>query len=304
MKKKILGLVLVCTMAVSMTACGSKVKAGNKVTITMDELQDKMTEAMKDVDSVDFDLDAKMGIGITGEEEMNLDASLDAKGQLTVGTPAAHIDFTGEMKYGSKTDSKEDKIDLEAYAVTDSDNISLYYNMNDEGWYTGEAPVDELMGEFESALSDYGMDMEGLMSQTTNPEAMESAPELKLSDKTVVAEGKECYELVTKVDKEALMKEMEAAKAELDEEMIGQADQAMDSFEKLDGTMKLYVDVDTNLPIKVVMDMSMKANFEMYETNMGIDMDEFNITLTAEYNKVKSIEVPADVKEKAIDLSE
>jgi len=304
MKKKLLGIVLVCTMAVSMTACGSMSKAGNKVTITMDELQDKMTEAIKEVDSVDLDLDAEVGIGITGEEEMNLDASLDAEGQLIIGTPAAHIDFTGEMKYGNKTDSREDKVDFEAYAVTDNDNISLYYNMNDEGWYTGEAPVDELMSELESALSDYGMDMEGLGSMTTDAEAVETAPELKLSDKTVEADGKECYELVSKVDKETLKKEMEAAKDELDEEMLGQAETVMDSFENLDATMKIYVDVDTNLPIKVVMDMSMKAELEVYETNMGINVDEFNITLTAEYNKVKSIEVPAEVKDKAINLAE
>lgn len=305
MKKRLLSTVLVFTMALAMTACGSKDgKAGNKVTVTMDELQTKMTEAIKTVDSVDFDLDVKLGVDMEASgESMDMEADFNAEGQATVDTPAAHVKFSGNMKYGTETDSMDNKTKGEAYVLTEDENMSLYYNMDDEGWYKGTATTDDIMGEVESALSMYGMDMESVLSSATTEDAAETLAPV-LSEKTVEAEGKECYELVLKVDKEFVEKELAAAETELDDDVKAEVDEAMKGFKTLDGAIKIYVDVDSNLPVKVVYGLKLEMDIEMYDETMKLNMDEFDITLTADYNEVKAIEVPSDVKENAVDLAE
>ena len=304
MKKKILSTVLVFTLAFAMTACGSK-NSGNKVTITVDELQTKMTEAIKTVDSVELGLDAKFGMDMEASgESMEMDMDFTAEGQATVDTPAAHVKFSGSMKYGSKTDSMDNKTKGEVYVLTENEDISLYYNMDDSGWYTGTANTEEIMSEIESALSMYGMDMESILSSATTEGATEAAIAPVLSKKTVEAEGKECYELVMKVDKEFVDKELESAGAELDEEVMAEVDEAMKGLKTLDGEIKIYVDVDTNLPVKVSYGLELEMDMEMYDTTMKLNMDEFDITLTADYNEVKAIEVPSDVKENAVSFDE
>lgn len=289
MKKKILSVALVLTMALSMSACGNKAKAGNKVSVTVDEVQSKMTEAIKEVDSVDMDLDVAVGVKATGEEasqNMSIELNADAEVKAIIDNPAGYAKYSLDMKAKGDSDNMENKMSGEAYLVSDKEEASLYYNTDDEGWYKGTTTVEELKAEFESALSDYGMSMDELMNSFTE-EGTTEGQKPELAGKTVEAEGKECYELTVSMNKDTLASVEEAASyAEM--------------FETFDGSLKMYVDVDTNLPVKVVCDLDLKM--DMYGTT--IEIDKFDFEITADYNNVKNIEVPSKVKDSAVDVSE
>lgn len=301
MKKKILSTVLVFTMAFAMTACGSKGDAGNKVTVTVDEVQDKMVEAMADVKSVELGLEVVAGMDMEAEgQKMEMDLGFNAEAKATVDNPAGYVKYSGNMKMDADGDSMDEKIKGEAYVLTENEAVSLYYNTDDAGWYKGEATLEELTSALESALESSGMDMESILSFATVEGDATNSQKPELSSKTVEAEGKECYELVLKMNKEMMEKELESA----DDEMLAEVQTYVDMFDTLEGSMKLYVDVDTNLPVKVEYDMDMVMNIDMYGSTMKMNMDDFSIEMTADYNNVKAIEVPSDVKDNAINLAE
>lgn len=284
MKKKILSTVLVLSMAVAMTACGSKDKGGSKVTVTADEVQDKMMEAVKGVDSAEVAIDAALGLSMDAEgTKVEMDLGFDADGEFTIGTPGGHVNLSFDMKTSGTGDDMEQKMTAEAYVVTDGDKATAYFNSDNAGWEKSEGTLDEIKASFEEGLSEYGMSIDDLFAAA---ESEDEQFKPTLSEKTVSVDKKECYELVYALDKDALMN----AEAAADYAEYAEA------IDTLDGNLKLYVETDTNLPVKMVFDLDLDINI----MGMVLTVDEFDITVTADYNNVKEIKVPSEVTDNAV----
>ena len=297
MRKKILSALLALTLVFSMTACGNKEEiGGNRVIMTVDELKTKMSDALATVNSADIDMDFTLGgTAEASGQKMNLNIDLGGEAKFTVGNPAAYV--KGQFSFKTSGDTK-DNIDMnysaEAYVNTEKEDINIFYNINDKGWYTSTSNMEDIMTSLDDTLSSLDMNemdmsiFSGFFS--TNTENVDPDYLPIITNKTVEAEGRECYEMTTKLGKSYL-----AGSAE------GQA--MYDMFDEYEGSMKLYIDVDTNLPIKMVYSFSMSAVTQESGMEMTVRIPNTNIEILAEYNTVDSIVVPEDIVNKAVNLS-
>lgn len=293
MKRKILSVALILTMAVSMSACGSK-NSGNKVDVSVDDVQAKLQESIKDVKSADIDADVAFDVDMSyGEEKMVLKFDANGELQFTVDEPSGHA--KGEASYKMEMDSEknEGSVKGEAYVISDGEKAEAYVTTDGSEWYKGEAQLDELISSLEDEL---GMSLEDALAQAEG-ESEEEAFDIKptIADKTVEAEGKECYKLTTSVDKDLL-----ASVPGMESEEISSV---MAMFKELGATADLYVDVKTNLPVKVVVSVDLEMDAEASEmAGMTIKLNKCELAITAEYDKVSKIEVPSDIKDKAVEM--
>lgn len=289
MKKRILSFAIALTMAVSLSACGSKddVKAGNKVTVTMDEIQEKMTSAMDGVKSVDLNLEAAFDMQMEAMgEKASVKADADAEGSVVIGTPGAHL--KGSASYSMEAPGEDDQkgdYSGEAYVVTDDTSATAYFTSDGKEWKTSTITKEEFQKEFEDALSSMGdLNLPGETGEGTD------APETqaKLADKTVEAAGKECYEISATVDKSELssLPGME------------QYASALEMFGAFEVKAAIYVDVDSYRPVKMEITADMQADDET--SGMSLDLKKCELSVELEYDKTEKIEVPDSVKSSAV----
>ncbi len=290
MKKRILSVALALTMAVSLAACGSKssASAGTKVTITADELSEKVSEAYKNVKSVDIDADLAFDMGMSyGGETASVKADASGEASIVVGTPAVHAkgEYSFSVKGGGEDTSDSNKGEM--YVVTDDTSATAYGSVDGGDWYKGETTLEEFMSSFDDILSEYGVDADDIEEGNTEDIPAELKP--SITGKTVEAEGKECYEMVVSVDKSAL------------DSIPGMSEYAaqLAMFGELKVEVKMYVDVKTNLPVKISLTADVSADDSA--SGMTLKLDKCDFTITAEYDKTDKIEVPSDVKDNAIE---
>lgn len=289
MKKRILCVAMALTMAFSFTACGSgkKVAAGNKVDITAEQLSEDMQKAVKDVKALKVSADAvlDMKMEVAGESGT---IKFDAEGIIegNIDTPALHA--KGEASYEVKAagENESDSIKGEAYVDSDGDEITAYYTGDGEEWTKDTITKEEFMDGLEGMLSGEAFSDLGISEETT-----ESIPELlpSISDKTVAEEGKECYELTVKVDKSALSG------------ILGATEYSayLDIFSDLQVTAKYYVDVKTSLPVKLTVAAEMSADDSA--SGMMFKLNKCELNIKADFDDTVKVEVPADVKSKAVE---
>ena len=290
MRKRLICAALALTMIFSMTACGTEKKiGGNRVILTVDELKGKMSEALANIDSVDIDADIDLGATVEASgQTVTIDMHLDGEGKSTIKTPAAYIKGNFSLKTtGFTEDNVEMNHALEGYFLTDDESATTYYNIDDKGWYTGTSTYEELTESITSLLSKYGADMGSLgsfSSEEVNPDLLPV-----ITNRTVEAEGRECYELVVKQGKEVL---------------AGTEQEIYDMFNKFEGSVNVYVDVETYLPIKMsyTVDVNATTDIQGYETN--IKLTNCKIEMLAKYNEVAPIEVPGDIVERAANIND
>lgn len=302
MKKKILCVVLAATMAFSCTACGSKKSkvGGNDVKVTVEEVNEKMGEAMKDIKALDVkmavDFDAK--VSAQGEEisakikgDADIAGGLEAKGGKAEGNITYDVKGVGEDTSGS--------YEGKAYLEVEDEKINVYYTIDGKSWFSASTAFDEAMKAFEDAASQYGLDSDTLKDAIENgdtsaaTDATADIPELKptIGGKTVEAAGKECYEISSVVTKD-VMKKLPGMEEQLTN---------IEMFDEITAKAAMYVDVKTNLPVKFAVSADMKVNEEMAQgVKMDIKACEFSMELN--YDNV-DVKVPSDVKEKAIAIN-
>lgn len=306
MKRRILSFIVAGTMIFSMTACTGKEKiGGNDVLLTVDELKADVSEALSKIDSVDIDLNgdvtAKLKAktkkaGISMENEYVYKFDLDSDAQINVKEPGASMKFNFEASSKKdedvKTDMKLYNGDYEGgfYVTAENDKYDFYFNVG-KGWYKSSAKEDEITSELLPELSEY-FDMEVLTEFIGMGDTSEFSPDSLpvISDKTVEACGRECYELIVKNGRE----------------LIGgnpQFQPYYDMVEEFGCCNSLYIDVETNLPLKVVFDADMKITDNSQGTEQVLDIEECTFEITMEYNNVEPIVVPDDVKRLALDYS-
>lgn len=302
MKKKILCVALVATMALSLGACGSKKSkvAGNDVKITIDELSEKMQTAVADIKAVDVkmavDVDASMEAA--GQE---MSAKVSGEGDIAGGVEAKGAKASGNIKYSVKGAGQDVSGSYEgkAYVEVNGEEITVYYTIDGKNWYSASTTLDSAKKALEEAASQYGVDSSTIEDAIENSDssAIEDAkndiPELQpsINGKTVEAAGKECYEIISTVNKDTMLK------------LPGAEEQAesLAMFKDISAKCGMYVDVKTNLPVKFTLSMDMDVDEAKAGAKLDLKACEFEIELN--YDNV-DVTVPSDVKDKAVSLND
>ena len=160
MKKKILGLMLVATMALSMVACGEKKEEVSTEQINAQESVEEVAEeapaAEEEAEVAKLDIeDGEYTVDFTTDSSMfHINETLDDKATLTVkdGVGTVHITLAGtgiiNLYVGMAADAEADEANWLAYT---EDEVT-YDDGTTEVVYGFDVPVSVLNEEFDLAL--------------------------------------------------------------------------------------------------------------------------------------------------------
>lgn len=159
MKKKILGLMLVATMALSMVACGEKKEevSTEQTTETVEETVEEVAEpAEEEAEVAKLNLeDGEYTVEFTTDSSMfHVNETLDDKATLTVkdGVGTVHITLAGtgiiNLYVGMAADAESD----EANWLNNTEDEVTYDDGTTETVYGFDVPVPVLNEEYDVAL--------------------------------------------------------------------------------------------------------------------------------------------------------
>ncbi len=258
---------------------------GNSVNV--DELLKATDEAMKGIESVEYEFDMNMDFNISAEG-MALDMAIVGEGTSAAlidgDNETSHIEMTMDVEMLGESESTT----IESYVVSDGEEVVAYSNDGITGWVVEETSYEELEVESFSAMS------------------MSMFESLKDFDAEVTGEkkinGEDCHVLLVKISSENIT-----------DSLNGSFEEMLTSFGTFGSSLEIpveyYISKETSLLMGVRMDLSTMADSMMdamsalgMEDLEGVEIkiNDFYIEmLVAAYGEVEELEVPSEVIDEA-----
>ena len=271
MKKKILCIALVSTMALSLAACGdsSSKKASTKSDVSVSEVVKKMNEASKNTKGSDITgtIDMSASMEEEGESyEMTVSGTMDV--QATNDPVVSHMTTDMEMNMAGFAQPMK----MEMYTVQDDNGTTTYTNQTGE-WTKTTVDAEDVSSELTDAMSD-------ISKYITDENIKKYFKDVKKKEEK--KSGKDCYVVSGSLKETAFEDLFEAAK-----DITGEA---VDTSElpEISMPIKFYVDKKTYLPVEVTVNMKI-GEIE------GVKFDKFEIKMTSNSYDVEEITIPDEV---------
>lgn len=249
MKKKILSIALVSTMALSIVACGSKSASST----TVEDVVKKMNKASKDTKGgeISATINVKASMEQEGQEyKINVSGKMDA--EATNEPVVSHMNMDMEMDMaGFKQPLKS-----EVYTVQDEDEVTTYTCNNGE-WTAMTSEIDDSTNELTEAVSD--------ISKYITKENID-----KYFEKVKLTDGKEskkdCFVVSGQLKENAFSDLMDAAS--------GLTGSSVDSEDvpEISMPIKIYVDKKTYLPVRMSVDVKVGEIEGVKVSKCGVDI--------------------------------
>lgn len=266
--------VFLMAVAVLFAAAGCGKKA------TPQNLFADMQNNTKDMKAVEATL--KMGMSMS-EGSSKMEMGMDIDMESTMDPEAVHM--AGEIKINIS--GLDMGTDIEVYQVKEDGEDIMYMNLMNE-WMRSKPDTAGQAFDFKSI--------------DTMKSLAKLADEFELSEETVKVEGKECFEL-TGVIKGDIFKDI-MNKDFLDSFGVGELIEE-DDIAKMEVPCTIDISREDILPVRMYMDMKDAVGAIGGEELGDVTVDEYYMEiLYTSFNKTDKIEVPANVKESATDVTE
>ncbi len=268
--KRLLAVVMMMVITTTLAAgCGKKQKT--------EKILEDTQESVEEVESVAGKIKLEMAVeqdAIPMKVDVDMDFESGQKAQ------ASHIKGSLNADFGVGASDFETEI----YRVKDGDKFVTYHKM-DEQWYKQE-----------------GGDNEELLVESAYKDLEKLADKLTVGDKGLEVNGKKCHELTGTIQGKALenmVKSGELGALGIYDFLNGEALSEAD----IPCTMAIYEEDEKIAYIEMDMKEPMLTIYEEQVGKLeGIDVSVCSLKIEfKEYNSVKSIEVPQEVVDGAVD---
>ncbi|MEW9677050.1 DUF6612 family protein [Lentibacillus sp. L22] len=277
----VMALVLAaCNETAEPTEGASKEKESK---LTAEEVYQKALDASEDMKSAEVTMDLQQHIEASGDEPVAMDTNSNYDTKMTMDPMAMYMKGVTKMEMDG-TDEELPDMDMEIYMV--DDGMYLYSDQIGD-WVKMDGASMDMVEQMAGQQPDPSEQLKMIKDYTDDMsfEQNDDAFILKLD-----ANGEKFNELMQKMIQENLPEELQ-------QELGDEGQEVLDNMKINSMAMEYTIDKESYdiKSLDMDMDMSMKAEDEEMNIVQNVKADYSNI------NKVDPIEVPDDVKDKAIE---
>lgn len=251
--------------------------------LTAEEVYQKALDASEDMKSAEVTMDLQQHIEASGDEPVAMDTNSNYDTKMTMDPMAMYMKGVTKMEMDG-TDEELPDMDMEIYMV--DDGMYLYSDQIGD-WVKMDGASMDMVEQMAGQQPDPSEQLKMIKDYTDDMsfEQNDDAFILKLD-----ANGEKFNELMQKMIQENLPEELQ-------QELGDEGQEVLDNMKINSMAMEYTIDKESYdiKSLDMDMDMSMKAEDEEMNIVQNVKADYSNI------NKVDPIEVPDDVKDKAIE---
>lgn len=261
--------------------------------VTAQSIAKTVSEKMDEVKSYSFDGERKMNYAVSASgTDMSVKMDMKLNGEGVVESKQVHMNADMDMEMLGQ----EIKVKSEAYAVEEDGKYVVYTKSEGSGVEEG----------WTKQVTDTKIEFDKLNNLSVYKQIADGNIEAVLTEGEKI-NGKDVYKITAKIPGEIFQETFTALGSDSTSQF------STIDFSAASANCELYVYKDTGFPARTYMDakeygesiFKQAASQTGSADNIAVSVDDFFVDVTMDnYNAIDKIEIPADVKESAKEVTE